>query len=66
MFFFINIFIIIKKLHEGIFTNIDRSLYMCDIKNIEKKKEKVVPGIEPGLLVSETRVIAITLHNQFF
>ena len=32
----------------------------------KSKKEEVVPGIEPGLLVSETRVIAITLHNQFF
>ena len=25
-----------------------------------------MPGIEPGLLVSETRVMTITLHNQFF
>ena len=29
----------------------------------KNKKKEVVPGIEPGLLVSETRVIAITLHN---
>ncbi|KAJ9491672.1 hypothetical protein VN97_g1569 [Penicillium thymicola] len=33
-------------------------------KNAKCKKEEVVPGIEPGLLVSETRVMTITLHNR--
>ena len=36
-----------------------------DSPNISMLKEdkKVVPGIEPGLLESESRVITITLHN---
>ena len=30
----------------------------------EQKKEKVVPGIEPGSAESESAVITITLHNR--
>ena len=30
----------------------------------EEKRKEVLPGIEPGLLESESKVITITLQNQ--
>lgn len=32
--------------------------------NLAKKKGEVLPGIEPGLLESESRVMTITLQNR--
>ena len=33
-------------------------------KKAKKTKREVLPGIEPGLLESESKVITITLQNQ--